>query len=134
MKRLLGLSLCALMVVGYGCGGGEKPAATQESQPAKVAAKPGAPADLANGKAVYDRSCFACHATGVLGAAALTDKARWTKNASKKMDVLVKNVHDGFTGEYGTMTPMGTCMDCTDKDLYDAIHYIMDEAGVTPTY
>ncbi len=39
---------------------------------------------------------------------------------------------NGYTGKYGVMPEKGTCMDCTEQDLYDAISYMMDKAGVEP--
>jgi len=40
-------------------------------------------ANLENGKVIYNKSCIACHMTGVAGAAALTNKARWDVIATK---------------------------------------------------
>jgi len=87
-------------------------------------------ADLANGKAVYDKACVACHMTGIAGAAAITDKARWTKVASKGLDVLAKNALNGYTGDFGVMPAKGACADCSDTDIFDATAYILHEAGV----
>lgn len=89
-------------------------------------------ADLANGEAVYDRSCIACHLNGVAGAAALSDTPRWEENAAKGMAELTKSAMAGYTGNYGVMPEKGTCMDCTEQDMYDAISYMMDQAGVKP--
>ncbi len=138
MNKHLNLILCASLLLAVGCGGGDKPAA--ESKPATKAPEATAPAvqatpaNLDNGKAIYDKYCFACHMTGVAGAAALTDKARWEANATKKMDLLVTHAWDGYTGNYGVLPAKGTCMDCEKSDLYDAIHYMMSQAGVKPTY
>lgn len=87
-------------------------------------------ADLANGEAVYNKACIACHMTGVAGAAALSDKARWEENAAKGMAELTKSAISGYTGKYGVMPEKGTCMDCTEQDMYDAISYMMGQAGV----
>ncbi|GAB1403415.1 MAG: c-type cytochrome [Lentimicrobiaceae bacterium] len=87
-------------------------------------------ADLANGEAVYNKSCIACHMTGVAGAAALTDKARWEENAAKGMSVLLEDAMKGYTGKYGVMPEKGTCTDCTEQDMYDAISFMLDKAGV----
>jgi cytochrome c5 len=88
-------------------------------------------ANLDNGKAVYDKACIACHWKGVAGAAALTDKDRWEEIAAKGMKTLHQHAIDGFQGEYGVMPAKGTCADCSDQDLYDAISYMLKEAGVT---
>ena len=87
-------------------------------------------ANLENGKVIYDKSCIACHMTGVAGAAALTDKPRWDAIADKDIKVLHQQSIDGYQGEFGVMPARGACVDCTDQDLFDAINYMMDKAGV----
>ena len=87
-------------------------------------------ANLENGKVVYDKSCMACHMTGIAGAAALTDKARWTEVASKGLDGLSKSAINGFTGKHGVMPARGACADCSDEDIIDATAYMLNEAGV----
>lgn len=136
MKRML-LSVLVAGALGIGCGG-EKPAAKTDPAPAAAPAAQNAPAmvaDAANGKAVYDRACFACHidaVDGVAGAAGLQNKARWQAQADKGWKTLLEHATNGFTGEYGTLPPKGTCADCTEKDLFDAISYMMGRVGVVP--
>lgn len=127
-KQILSILIVVLMI---GCGGGEKKA-QETAPPTNTTYSYQTPTQemLENGKAIFDRSCFICHKDGIGGAAMLTDKVRWTNNRAKDLEVLVQHVHDGFTGEYGTMTPKGTCMDCSKDDLRDAIFYMMTEAGV----
>ena len=89
-------------------------------------------ANIDNGKKVYDKVCVACHMTGVAGAAALNDKARWEENAKLGMKELVKHAINGVPkGKYGVMPARGTCNDCSDEDLADAVAYMLKEAGVT---
>jgi cytochrome c5 len=133
MNKLLSLTACLGLTLALGCGGGEKPAETATPE-VTAAAGPAFPVNLENGKRVYDKACFACHMTGVSGAAPLTDKVRWEAQAAKGMPTLHKHVIEGFTGTFGTLPAKGTCMDCTDQDLYDAIHYMLGQAGVQPKY
>ena len=86
--------------------------------------------NLENGKVIYDKSCIACHWKGVAGAAALTDTPRWEANAAKGMAVLHQHSIEGFQGEFGVMPAKGTCVDCTEQDMYDAIGYMLNKAGV----
>ncbi len=89
-------------------------------------------AQLDNGKAVFNKICFACHRDGVAGAAAITNKKRWQENADKGLSTLVHSVKNGVTnGKYGTMPPKGGCMDCKDEDFRDAILYMIHESGAT---
>ncbi len=120
MKNFWKLSLSGLLftIIFTACGGGG-------------GTKKELVADLANGKSVYDRSCIACHWKGVSGAAALDDKPRWEEMAAKGVDVLLPNAVSGFTGEYGMMPEKGNCLDCSEQDLYDALSYMMDQAGVS---
>jgi len=86
--------------------------------------------NLENGKVIYNKACIACHWKGVAGAAALTDKPRWEEIGAKGMTALQKHAIEGFQGDYGVMPAKGTCTDCSDQDLYDAIGYMLNEAGV----
>jgi len=124
--------LSAIMILSLiACGGGEKKTqSTPPPPPEKYTYIATTQEMLDNGKTVFDKYCMICHKDGIAGAATLTNTERWTNNRSKDLDVLVQHVHDGYTGEYGTMTPKGTCMECSKDDLRDAIFYMMDEAGV----
>lgn len=68
---------------------------------------------------VIDRSCRSCHASGLLGAPKIGDKASWEVLASQKggMDGLLRNAIKGVKA----MPPKGACSDCTDDDLRRAI-------------
>ncbi len=125
MKQILSILIVALII---GCGGGEKK--TQETAALTYSYMTPTQEMLDSGKETFDKFCFICHKEGIGGAAMLTDKVRWTNNKAKDLEVLIQHVHDGFTGEYGTMTPKGTCMECSKDDLRDAIFYMMTEAGV----
>jgi cytochrome c5 len=88
-------------------------------------------ANIENGKKVYNKVCVACHMTGVAGAPALKDKKRWEEIAQKSMKTLHNDAINGFTGKHGVMPPKGTCTDCSDQDLYDAVAYMLKTAGVS---
>ena len=141
MKKLLVIFLTLLFsMLIINCGGDSKPVAKKAKSMIDKAIKEVANsvksklvADLANGKKTYEKLCTACHATGVGGAAALTDKVRWQANADKGMLALQKSVIKGVAkgeGKYGIMAPRGSCADCSDKDIYDAIGFMISEAGV----
>jgi cytochrome c5 len=87
-------------------------------------------ANIENGKVVYDKVCVACHMTGVAGAAALSNKERWDVSAAKGLETLRGIVLKGNQGEHGVMPERGSCTDCSDHDLFDALGYILHEAGV----
>jgi len=87
-------------------------------------------ANLENGKATYNKVCIACHMTGVAGAPALKNKARWTEIAAKGIKQLHQDAINGFTGKYGVMPARGSCTDCSDQDLFDAVAYMLRKAEV----
>ncbi len=119
MKKLLSLLFVVLL-------GSALLSSCGDSKPKELTA------NLENGKVIYDKSCIACHMTGVAGAAALTDKPRWDAIANKDIKVLHQQAIDGYQGDYGVMPAKGACADCTDQDLFDALSYMMKEAGVKP--
>lgn len=144
MKRfgiiLVALSLGLMLIQ---CGGGkeEQPAAKAEVAKAapvqqaetELAGNEQAVAmsyDLANGEAVYKKYCFACHDGGIAGAAKHADLARWEESAAKGIPTLIKHATEGYHGSYGMLPPKGTCMECSDQDLIDAVHYQLKMGGV----
>ena len=140
MKRfgliLVALSLGLTLIQ---CGGGKEeqpsPKATTTPKAAPVAEAEVAVAtgemtyDLANGEAVYKKLCFACHDNGLAGAAKHTDTARWAESAAKGIPTLIKHVTEGYQGKYGMLPPKGTCMDCSNQDIIDAVHYQLKMGG-----
>jgi cytochrome c5 len=75
-----------------------------------------------DGQGVYDKFCFACHATGVGGAPKLGDKAGWEPRVAKGMDALWQSVVNGLNA----MPPKGTCMACADDELKNAMTFMLD--------
>ncbi len=131
MKKVISSIVLVIfsLVLIVNCGGGEKKAPATKKEVKKETKMV---ADLANGEKIFNKVCVACHLTGVAGAPAVTDKKRWEENAAKGFDALYKSVLNGVPkGKYGVMPPRGTCNDCSDKDLFDAVHYILKRAGVT---
>jgi len=76
------------------------------------------------GEAIYNRSCFSCHAAGVADAPVPGDADAWEPRSAKGRDLLVKSVRDGMPPG---MPPMGLCMSCTDEELAAAIDYMLSQ-------
>ena len=74
------------------------------------------------GEAIYNRSCFSCHAGGVGGAPIPGDAEAWAPRVAKGREALLKSVRDGIPPG---MPPMGLCMTCTDEDLAAAVDYML---------
>ena len=71
---------------------------------------------------IYNQSCVACHATGLLNAPKLHDDAVWNARLKEAGDFakLLSNAINGIKA----MPPRGTCMNCTDDELSATITYM----------
>lgn len=78
------------------------------------------PAWAADGKAIYDKTCVACHAAGVANAPKLGDKAAWGPRVALGRDALVASVVKGK----GAMPPKaGTAL--KDDELAAAVDHML---------
>ena len=77
-----------------------------------------------SGEQVYNQFCFACHATGVSDAPILGDASSWGERLDKSMDELMVSTLDGINA----MPPKGTCMNCSDDELADAVTYMLEQS------
>jgi cytochrome c5 len=75
----------------------------------------------ADGKAVYDKSCGACHNNMD---PKLGDKAKWGPLIKQGTDALVASVVKGK----GTMPPKGGAAAASNDDIKAAVEYIMSKA------
>jgi cytochrome c5 len=80
-----------------------------------------APALAADGKAVYDKTCVACHAAGVANAPKFGDKAAWAPRVATGKDALFNSVVKGK----GAMPPKAGAADLKDDDIKAAIDYML---------
>lgn len=107
MKLFLWIGLALAVLTG--CGEGGDGSAAAEAHP---------------GEAIYNRSCFSCHAGGVAGAPIPGDAEAWAPRVAKGRDVLLTSVKDGMPPG---MPPMGLCMTCTDEDFEAVIDYMLSQ-------
>jgi cytochrome c5 len=101
-------------------------AAPAEPATAAVAAAPAtAPSVNAavNGKALYDKACFVCHAAGVAGAPKFGDKAAWAPYIAQGIDSMVKIAISGK----GAMPPRGGSS-ASDEEIHAAVQYMVEQA------
>ena len=101
----------------------EKPAAAPAQQQASAAPASGKPA-AADGKAVYDKVCFACHATGAANAPKLGDKAAWAPRIKQGEDTLIQSVIKGK----GAMPPKAGNPSLSDAEIRAAVEFLMSQA------
>ena len=98
------------------------PAPAAEAKPAEAAPAPAASA-AADGKGLYDKACFACHAAGVAGAPKFGDKAAWAPFVAQGIDNMVKIAISGK----GAMPPKGGTT-ASDDEVRAAVQYMVDHA------
>jgi cytochrome c5 len=98
----------------------KEPAAPKEA--AKPA--PAGKAAAADGKAVYDKICFACHAQSVAGSPKLGDKAAWAPRIKQGTDALVQSVTKGK----GAMPPKAGNPALTDQEIRAAIDFMVSQS------
>jgi cytochrome c5 len=75
----------------------------------------------ADGKAVYEATCVACHASGVANAPKLGDKAAWAPRVATGKDALLKSV----VGGKGAMPPKAGNANLSDDDIKAAIDHML---------
>jgi cytochrome c5 len=92
---------------------------------AKTADAGAAKPDAAKGKAVYEATCAACHATGVAGAPKTGDKAAWGPRISQGYATLFEHALKGIRA----MPAKGGNADLAEADLANAVGYLLVEAG-----
>ena len=98
------------------------PAPAGQPAPAKPAAQ--AKAGAADGKAVYDKTCFACHAQSVAGSPKIGDKAAWAPRLAQGADTL----HNVALHGKGAMPPKGGNMALSDDQVKAAVDYMASAA------
>lgn len=78
-------------------------------------------AGAADGKAVYEKTCVACHAAGVANAPKLGDKAAWAPRTAGGKAAMVASVKTGK----GAMPPKAGNAALTDEEIGAAVDYML---------
>jgi cytochrome c5 len=108
MSRLL---LCAGVLLVAACG-------PDPGSPTAAAAGP-TPSDPKLAK-LYAQTCKACHTTPGSGAPLAGDTAAWEPRVGQGMPALLEHTVRGYKG----MPPLGSCMDCTEKEFEALIRFM----------
>ncbi len=75
-----------------------------------------------SGEDLYNTKCMACHGTGAAGAPMKGNKGQWAPRIEKGLEQLVANAISGINA----MPPKGTCMDCSDEEIHNAVEYMVN--------
>jgi cytochrome c5 len=81
-------------------------------------------AAAADGKAVYDKVCFACHLQSVAGSPKLGDKAAWAPRIQTGTDALVQSVMKGK----GAMPPKAGNPALSDAEIRAAVQFMVSQS------
>jgi cytochrome c oxidase subunit 2 len=98
----------------------EKYAQWVAGQKQKMAAATAASGPV-DGKAVYDKVCQVCHASGVAAAPKYGDKSAWAPRIKEGQDALYDHALKGIRG----MPPKGGSPDLSDAQVKAAVDYIV---------
>ncbi|MBF0564265.1 MAG: cytochrome c5 family protein [Nitrospirae bacterium] len=80
----------------------------------------------ADGKAVYEKTCSACHKTGLLSAPKFGDENAWKSRIAKNgKKVLYKHAIEG----HDQMPARGGDAKLTDEEVKSAVDYMAGKAG-----
>lgn len=82
-------------------------------------------AEPPNGKAVYDRTCVACHGTGAVGAPKLGDASAWAPRIKTGSAALYASAIKGK----GVMPARGGNTSLTNAEVQAAVNYIISQSG-----
>jgi cytochrome c5 len=77
-----------------------------------------------NGEAVYKAVCTMCHGAGVAGSPKFGDKAAWKARIAQGMPTLYSHAIKGIRA----MPAKGTCAACSDKEIKNAVDYMVSKA------
>ena len=83
---------------------------------------------MADGAAVYNSGCAACHATGVAGAPKVGDKAAWADRVTQERETIYGHALNGFQGKSGVMPPKGGFTNLSDDEVKSAVDYMVESS------
>jgi cytochrome c5 len=89
-----------------------------------AAAKPAAKAGPADGKAIYDKVCFACHQQSVAGSPRLGDREAWGPRIKQGVPTLVQSVLKGK----GAMPPRGGAPALSEAEARAAVEFMVGQS------
>jgi len=76
------------------------------------------------GKAIYQRICSDCHATGEVRSPKVGSHKAWAPRLAKGYHNLYENAINGIN----FMPPKGTCDECSDEEIKAAVRYMVEQS------
>jgi len=81
---------------------------------------------LEPGQQVVKKFCSVCHTSGIAGAPKIGDQHAWMDRYEQGWETIMQRATQGYRG----MPAKGHCVKCSDKDLRDAIEYMMRHSQI----
>lgn len=78
------------------------------------------------GESTYKKFCQVCHAAGIAGAPKMGSHDQWMERYKDGWPVMMKRAMNGYKG----MPAKGHCMKCSEKDIHEAIEYMLNHSGI----
>lgn len=72
---------------------------------------------------VFERTCAACHLSGLAGAPRRGNREEWRTRIEKGMQALY---HSALVGMPPGMPAKGLCFDCTEEDLQKMVDFLVE--------
>ncbi len=82
----------------------------------------------ANGEAVYQTTCVACHSSGIAGSPVVGDVDDWTARLEQGFETLVTHAIEGYTGSTGFMPAKGGNPSLSDEAVTAAVQFMVDQS------
>lgn len=76
------------------------------------------------GEEVYSAACGSCHDSGAAGAPKFGSSGDWASRLEQDTETLYKHAIEG----YNAMPAKGGCSDCSEKEVKNAVDYIVAES------
>lgn len=96
---------------------------SSQSKPVAETSEKVQPLSLAEGKALYEKTCHLCHDQGLLDAPKISDKAQWQQRLNKGVDTLYLHSAKGFN-----KMPAQATGDVSEAQVHAAVDYILSQA------
>ncbi len=80
------------------------------------------------GKATYEGACKVCHGSGLTGSPKVGDVDAWAGRIKQGMPILLDHAIKGFSGDTGVMPPKGGRVDLSDKQVEQAVAYMVESS------
>jgi len=81
----------------------------------------------ADGKAVFEKVCSTCHATGIAGAPVVGNRDVWEDRIAQGKETLYGHALNGFQGSHGFMPARGGNPELSDEEVRAAVDYMVEQ-------